>query len=87
MGLAKEDTLSILEEAQRGLAKAPPVKYLDQMEADHLYGLIRAIDERGKTFDAVSKSQEKAIDGYKRNLKAITDENALLRSELAAKTK
>jgi hypothetical protein len=87
LGIAKEDILSIVEEAQRGLHKAQDVKYLNTTEADHLYGLIRAIDERGKVFDAINQSQEKAIEGYKRNLRSITDENALLRTELATKTK
>lgn len=63
------------------------MEYLREDEADNLYGLIRALDERGKNFDAVSESQEKAITCYKRNLRSITDENALLRSELAAKTR
>lgn len=79
--------MAVLEEAQRGLAKSPEVKYLQDAEADHLYGLIRAIEERGRSFDIVSQSQEQAIAGYKRGLRTLTDENALLRTELATKTK
>jgi hypothetical protein len=87
LGISKEDALSVLEEAQRGLTRGQPIKYLNDIEADHLYGLVRALEERGKTFDSISQSQEKAIEGYKRNLRSITDENALLRTELAIKTK
>jgi len=62
-------------------------RVLGEEETDHLYALMRAVDERTNNFELSYASQNKAIENYKRSCKTLTEDNKVLREELTRKTK
>lgn len=86
LGLSTEDQIALFNEASKAAKDGIDFKYPEKGQIDHLYGLLRAYDEKNKNVDEVILALEKQNDLARKMLKDSVDENNTLRTALNKKT-
>lgn len=86
LGLSAEDQMALFNEASKAAKDGIDLKYPEKAQIDHLYGLLRAYDEKNKNVDEVIFALEKQNDLARKMLKESVDENNTLRTALNKKT-
>jgi hypothetical protein len=86
LGLSTEDQIALMNEASKAAKDNIDFKYPDQTQIDHLYGLMRAYDEKNKNVDEVIGALEKQNTLARKMLKESVEENNILRTTLNKKT-